>query len=733
MFSSNRSDGNHSALWWSSRPALKAPWSPAQKINRPVDSAFDVSGPTLSTDGQTIIYSSYGRTGGQGKNDLWLTRRVLKLAAASRAADPNKFTNTLGMEFVRVPQGKSWLGGGGGKPGTQEVTIPEDFYLGKYEVTQEEWKSVLGTNPSGFKAVAGVANDVQKQFPVEQISWNDTEAFLRKLNERDHQTGWEYRLPTTAEWEYACRGGPLATKGESSFHYYLGQPSNTLPADKANFVASKWKRPKEVGSYPPNQLGLFDMHGNVAEWCHEAGSDANALPIRISVGGSWFSPAEDCQAISRGQAPPEPRSYQRGLRVARVRLSALWQPLFKGKDLTGLRQVNPMEEGKAEVVVEDGQPVLRLTPKSSQATPELGNYHLRFEYKAEAGAGGGIHQLVGHLLSFRPELMLRSPPRVQLAGGGCSYQEAELRDGRVMAIGARLANDERVDFKNITLNSSSPWQRIEIVRLDDSCLYLVNGKLACALTGIRVTRDGQEKPLGSHAVEFWTDSGPAQFRNIEIREITALPPEILELAAASQPIINPAASTFKTLFNGRNFDGGRVWTSPPNSPVAIPPTIRDEDGQPALVLNGHEGKWNTGIEFARQEGFHLRAQYKWNSGTKLGVAAVRYNPTSGGFESFMIVTRDRTESNGAHHCELNYRVDGAAIESGEIKPKTKLQIKVRAVGDPQRALGQWNQLDLYCVGGQAIHMLNGEIVCVTANTRKVEGDVERRFAAESSP
>src|SRR5262249_12264171 len=145
-----------------------------------------------------------------------------------------KFTNSLGMEFSRVPKGKSWLGGGGGTPGEKEVEFKDDFYLGVYPVTQAQWVDVMGENPSQFsrtgankEAVRDIPDADLKRFPVECVSWDDAQAFLAKLNERDKQAGWQYRLPTEAQWEYACRGGPIERDASAS-HYYFDQPTNEL-------------------------------------------------------------------------------------------------------------------------------------------------------------------------------------------------------------------------------------------------------------------------------------------------------------------------------------------------------------------------------------------------------------------------------------------------------------------------------------------------------------------------
>src|SRR5262245_24999760 len=101
------------------------------------------------------------------------------------------------MPFVLVPARRFWMGGGGGKPGDRQVVIPEDFYLAQYPVTQSRWLRIMGSNPSRFaKKGARLA-----QFPVEQVSWNDLQQFLKQLNAQVKESDWMYRLPTEAEWE----------------------------------------------------------------------------------------------------------------------------------------------------------------------------------------------------------------------------------------------------------------------------------------------------------------------------------------------------------------------------------------------------------------------------------------------------------------------------------------------------------------------------------------------------
>jgi len=231
---------------------------------------------------------------------------------------PARVTNRLGMVFALVPKGKSWLGGEAGKVGTKEVEIRQDFYLGVYEVTQKEWEKVMDKNPSSFKAVAGVTKADQKRFPVENVSWEDAQAFVKLLNEQVKEAGWEYRLPTEEEWEYACRGGPMADKADSAFDYYFAQPTNELRAEQANFKDSDLKRTCKVGSYAPNRLGLHDMHGNVREWCADEVKAADGASRRVSRGGGWHGTSVFCRAAGRNVLTPSDRDRSLGVRLARV-------------------------------------------------------------------------------------------------------------------------------------------------------------------------------------------------------------------------------------------------------------------------------------------------------------------------------------------------------------------------------------------------------------------------------
>lgn len=234
--------------------------------------------------------------------------------------DGKRFINALGMEFALVPKGTFWMGGGDGNCGDRQVTIEDDFYLGVYPVTQEEWQKVMGSNPSHFRKggggadkLAGVSDPDLKRFPVESVSWNDCQQFVQKLNEKFKESGWMYRLPREAEWEYACRGG-ATSQADCIWSFYFQTPTNTLSSQQANFADSALQRTTKVGSYSANSLGIYDLHGNVWEWCEDAYDGSN----RVLRGGGWYNSAESCRTAFRGWSAPTGAYNHFGLRLARV-------------------------------------------------------------------------------------------------------------------------------------------------------------------------------------------------------------------------------------------------------------------------------------------------------------------------------------------------------------------------------------------------------------------------------
>jgi formylglycine-generating enzyme required for sulfatase activity len=196
-------------------------------------------------------------------------------------------------------------------------------------VTQGQWEAIMGSNPSWFSRKGGhrgnvldISDEELKLFPVEMVSWEDAQAFLKKLNEKDRGHGYLYRLPSEAEWEYACRGGATSLE-ECSYHFYFDKPTNDLSSEQANFNGTLpfGKAPKgpylarttRVGAYPSNKLGLCDMHGNVWQW-----TDTAEGSVRVYRGGSWGSDGTICQAAYRNGIAPTLLYSNLGFRLARV-------------------------------------------------------------------------------------------------------------------------------------------------------------------------------------------------------------------------------------------------------------------------------------------------------------------------------------------------------------------------------------------------------------------------------
>jgi formylglycine-generating enzyme required for sulfatase activity len=201
------------------------------------------------------------------------------------------------------------------------VQITRPFWIGRYEVSQVDWQAVMGGNPSWFQG---------PNLPVETVSWDDAMAFCAALTARERAagrlpSGYQYRLPTEAEWEYCCRAG-------TTTEWNVG---NSLACADANFLGGVWPaspfcvaRTADVGSYAANAWGLHDMHGNVAEWCLDAWDRSANYPsgplsdpyvsngpFRVIRGGGWFIMGDYCRSAYRAGAAPTERGALIGFRV----------------------------------------------------------------------------------------------------------------------------------------------------------------------------------------------------------------------------------------------------------------------------------------------------------------------------------------------------------------------------------------------------------------------------------
>jgi formylglycine-generating enzyme required for sulfatase activity len=250
-------------------------------------------------------------------------------------------TNSIDMKLRLIPAGEFQMGSPESDKDAPEdekpqhlVRITKPFYMGVYTVTQEEYQRVMGRNSSFFSATGygkdRVAGLNTARFPAEQIRWPDAVDFCRRLSEMpaEKRAGRTYRLPTEAEWEYACRAGTTTA-------FNIG---NSLSSRQANFNGNHpyggaekgpfLSRTSEVGSYPPNALGLYDMHGNVWQWCadwyglnyyKESPIEDPRGPThgsrRVIRGGEWYGDAQDCRSAFRYADVPTGVFYVMGFRV----------------------------------------------------------------------------------------------------------------------------------------------------------------------------------------------------------------------------------------------------------------------------------------------------------------------------------------------------------------------------------------------------------------------------------
>ena len=185
------------------------------------------------------------------------------------------------------------------------VTL-SDFYIGKYEVTQKEWVEIMGINPSRF---------IGENLPVESVSWNDVQEFIQNLNKKKRGN---YRLPTEAEWEYAARGGKKSNGYEYSGSHNVDEV--------AWYNGNSRNRTHAVGTKKPNELGIYDMSGNVWEWCQDWSGAYPSTPLTnpkgpssgnnlVLRGGSWIYYDSYCRVANRDYGSPDGRSDGGGFRL----------------------------------------------------------------------------------------------------------------------------------------------------------------------------------------------------------------------------------------------------------------------------------------------------------------------------------------------------------------------------------------------------------------------------------
>jgi formylglycine-generating enzyme len=284
----------------------------------------------------------------------WVACLVAALASTGIATARDEFDDprageektVAGMRLCWCTPGKFLMGSPPAEPERRpgedqvEVTLTRGFWAGKYEVTQGDWKRIVGRLPGPLTAELPEGDD----YPVGNVNFAEAEAFCRKLTESARKAGelpegWEFRLPTEAQWEYACRAG---TTTATSFGDSLGRTQANFAGKPYNGAADEGPslgRAARVGSYPANPWGLHDMHGNTFEWCrdwyhakHPGGTDPDLYTAKATAtrnrdgtysrsrrGGAWTDDGMFCRTAFRVRFEPERRYDHIGFRVVAVR------------------------------------------------------------------------------------------------------------------------------------------------------------------------------------------------------------------------------------------------------------------------------------------------------------------------------------------------------------------------------------------------------------------------------
>jgi len=242
----------------------------------------------------------------------------------------------LGLVMVQIPAGTFRMGASPEERGFRDidtapttVRISRPFWLGKFEVTQREWRAIMKDNPSDF---------VGDLLPVDSVDWEMATEFCRRLTERERQAGrlkagYVYALPTEAQWEYACRAGSTGPVGKlDDLGWYTGNSGSWAPSPgpASARTGEVWRMGTHpVGQKLPNAWGLYDMYGNVLEWCSDRygqypvgevtdPAGAGTGSARVLRGGGWWTDPQVCNAFSRTKAPPNRHHSALGFRLALV-------------------------------------------------------------------------------------------------------------------------------------------------------------------------------------------------------------------------------------------------------------------------------------------------------------------------------------------------------------------------------------------------------------------------------
>ena len=314
--------GDSAMDWELGKSFVEPGYTATDDVDGDLSSKVEVTGTVdvQTTGSYTLTYTVTDAAGNTGT-----VQRVVTVVAGNGTGED--FTVLTDLEMIWVEPGTFMMGSPVSEPNRSsnemqhEVTLTKGFWLGKYEVTQAQWREVMGTSPSHFTG---------DNLPVEEVSWTEAISFCAKLTEQESgaarlPAGYIYSLPTEAQWEYACRAGTTTATAYG----------NTLSSTQANFRGTNpynggatgpyLGKTTNVGSYAANAWGFHDMHGNVYEWCHDwYGHYSSATdpvgPIsgtaRVARGGSWGGSGGDCRSANRNGLSPGLRHNYLGFRLS---------------------------------------------------------------------------------------------------------------------------------------------------------------------------------------------------------------------------------------------------------------------------------------------------------------------------------------------------------------------------------------------------------------------------------
>jgi formylglycine-generating enzyme required for sulfatase activity len=490
---------------------------------------------------------------------------IKELPAATASTNSVYMENSIGMKLVPVKPGTFLMGspeseeGHDGYEYQHEVEITRPFYVGVYEVTQEQYERVMGKNPSSFSSTgrgkAKVKGMDTRQFPVDFVTWEDAVEFCRQLSELPEEKSKRrtYRLPTEAEWEYVCRGGHLCKLPSQPFHF-----GNSLSSTQANIFgmhpfggAPKGPflgRTTKVGSYPPNPLGVYDLHGNVCEWCadwfdeqyykqspRQDPQGPEKGKRHVLRGGCWFVGGILCRAAFRCiDNDPGDRYGGFGFRVvlqpaesprtdARTPQGLAppadgFVPLFIGKDLTGWS----VDQGDAKQWSVEGNAIIGRSLNAATRSyllstkEEYADFTLRLEFKVEPGSNGGIvvrgfegekmPTRDGQFTHWHPVVKLTDPAKFPKEPSGTSHWVKDDKE-----FGKPIENPQL---------GVGEWHRIEVTFQEEACIALIDGKKVVDLRA-EPQRGGAIIPALRRTkgkIGFQAHTGAIHFRDIQIKE-----------------------------------------------------------------------------------------------------------------------------------------------------------------------------------------------------------------------